>query len=395
MKIDEMLSREDFLEILRETLNNHYCGQGLKFELTKSRKNEKQVLVIYDKLNAIISTKPSSSVKEYLYTEYSVGGCLLYRLVVKWYIKLLLGTKGMFSYKVRVYVSSENVVDFSNWLIFPCSKKIRIFDFKRRTIEVISKSGFPVDSIKNEIEFRLKHHSSHIIPVVDYGINWYRELIINGKPLARIRNSWSQYLKVKGKSLEVLAKITEPYKKRVNSQEYKLKVINEIKNISSILFAEKKHLNDILYSILDSIEVSLEGFNESIITTLSHGDFHHGNIWIENTSKSIVIIDWETVTIRSEWYDVFTLYGGLREVGGIKDTLSKVFNQNSANLIDYIDNDQLAFKFMLVLLEDLYFRLTDAYRIPKKLRMGQLEAYIVELYSLLISRKFYPNPNRV
>lgn len=372
MKIDEMLQREDFFNILRRTLIVAFDTIDISIIDTNGKNVDGQFL-IYSKLNAIISGRHSKQVQQFLSTEYSVNGSLLRRIIVKAYIKFALITNGLISHKLKVYVNKVSPIDYSNILIYPCNKKIRVFYFDRGIVEVFLKEGFPAVSITHEIQNRLKYLSENIEPVIKHGETWYQEKIIEGKPLARISNKSIRYLQLKKKSLEVLRSITAPYQTLANSKNYKDQIIGDIIRTSDILFKDDVSVKNRIQKILGIIEDNISKFDEEITLTLSHGDFHHGNIWIENQTDRIVIIDWETADIRSEYYDVFTLFGGLREIDGIKKLFSKHAPEIGLFISTFRDrNENLAW---LVFLEDLQFRINDIQTVPVEIGLVEFVNY--------------------
>ena len=82
-----------------------------------------------------------------------------------------------------------------------------------------------------------------------------------------------------------------------------------------------------------------------------------GNIWIENITDKVFIIDWETAKLRSVWYDEFLLYEGLRMPWGLK----KLF-ELEPSLRKYV-----------VILEELLYRLEDACCLPNDIRRKTLD----------------------
>lgn len=364
MKIDEMLQREDFFKILLKTLIVAFDTSDISIKETDRNEIAAQFLV-FPKLNAIISKRHSRLVQQFLTSEYSGNGSVFRKVTVKTYIKFALSTNGLLSHNFKVYIDKNTPVDYANILIYPCNKKIRVFHFDKGIVEVFLKEGFPTVSIENEIQNRLKFLGDNIEPLIKYGENWYQEKIINGKPLARIPNKSTRYLQSKKKSLEVLQSIAAPYKTLTYSRDYIDKILSNIIRKSEYLFKDDVTIMTRLKKILGIINKNLCRFNESIALILSHGDFHHGNIWIEDQTDRIVIIDWETAEIRSEYYDVFTLYGGLREINGIKKLLSNS-NPEIWRLIS-TNQDQYKNLAWLVLLEDLQFRINDAVSLPPEI----------------------------
>jgi thiamine kinase-like enzyme len=376
MKIDEMLKREDFFEILLSTLNNHFDQYSFQLETPKTAEYI-NTLYVYDKLNAIVAKKPSKETKKFLKTEYTIKGSFFRKLIVKFYLEFSLSTFGILSNKQKVYISGTNQVDFSNILIYPCNKKIRFFNFEKHEVEVISKTGFPLTAIKKEIEFRTNHVNFHIEPIRNFGDNWYSERIIEGIPLARIQDP-IKYGYLKQDSLVKLRSITDAYRQIRNSIEYKDSLILQINKVSNELLANYPSINNLIETILCKLNGLLAEFNKEIILTLSHGDFHHGNIWIDNSTQKIIIIDWETTDTRTEWYDIFTLFGGLREVNGLQN-LIKHLNTNTIDFIDYSGHEHLQQIVTMVLLEDMMFRFNDFVTTPFEIGFHEFETYCIGL----------------
>ena len=49
----------------------------------------------------------------------------------------------------------------------------------------------------------------------------------------------------------------------------------------------------------------------NINLVLSHGDLQSGNIWVDKNGEAL-ILDWETHSLRSQWYDKLVLEKSLR-----------------------------------------------------------------------------------
>jgi hypothetical protein len=375
MKIDEMLIREDFNGILIETLNTHFLKIKSEIVITNSKQRNSNELLTYDKLNAIISRNPSKQVISYLNTEYTVGGALFRRLLIKAYLSVALHTKGILAKKFKFYLKGLEKNNINHILIYPCNKKIRIFNFIVNEIDVIAKVGFPKDAIKKEIEFRIKNISLHIEPIIDFGENWYRERIIDGTPLARIKNLSDKYIYFKKKSLELLYSITDSYKRIVKATDYVKETIKNINRRTETIIELVPSIKNTLVQIENILADKLSGFDIDITLTLSHGDFHHGNIWLEEKRNNIIIIDWETYDTRSEWYDVVTLYGGLRETNGINQLINNIFSSENQHLSLLIGKENIDRKLFLVLLEDILFRVDDLYSSPLEIGCIEFQVY--------------------
>lgn len=340
MKITYMRLREDFDSINKETLNSFYAHSDKETDL-----------FIYPELNAIVVRKPSKKVKRFLYTEFSVSGSILKRIAVWVYTRLLLNS---FGFLAGSKIRQKGDIG-SNTLIYPCNKKYRIFDFASNTVTVLTKSGFPNSAIKEEIDFRNEYKADFILPLRDFKENQYTEEIIDGIPLARIKNNKEENI---NKAYKIWREYGSNYDKEISPKEY-IEYINE--SLAGKFDTLKNVINDdAIRKLQDTIKELcsiITSFNSKITLTLSHGDLQPGNIWVENNTDKVYIIDWETVKMRSVWYDEFLLYKGLRMLGGLK----KLFELDSG-LCKYV-----------VILEELLYRIDDACCLPIDIRRKTID----------------------
>ncbi len=66
----------------------------------------------------------------------------------------------------------------------------------------------------------------------------------------------------------------------------------------------KSKLSNIINSIIDKL-CKINNKNSLITVSLTHGDFHEGNILYNEKKGEIILIDWEYSSIRCIWYDAF------------------------------------------------------------------------------------------
>lgn len=371
-----MIKRENFYSILINTLNQHYKEDDLCFTMSNDH-HIGTVLCVYNKLNAIISTDPSKEVIRYLKNEYSLNAFIIKRIAVNFYTEACFKSKGFFSKKIKLSTKHNISYDSTNLMIFPCNKKIRVFNFLSKTVDVLLKDNFPRSAMINEIKARNAHNSVHIKPILEYGDKWYREEIINGVPLARITNP-EKYHCFKKKAFDALVSIRKNHSLKKNVQLYINDLFQSIGKLMQITLIGKQMIIQRIYMIISILKNELSEFDSEITMNLSHGDFHHGNIWIENETSKIILIDWEAYDQRSEWYDLFVLYGGLRETEGLKRFLKKntSFPTELARLVDRNKFHHICF---LVLIEDLFFRLNDLKNNPPGVGIHEIDFYSKEL----------------
>ncbi len=331
MKIAEMLKREEFYKINAETLSSYYGGEG-----------ENTPLYVYPGLNAIVTKRPSKKVREYLLTEYGVRGNFLKRFAVRSYVRLCLASGGIMADRT-VTLPNKATADT---LIYPCNRKYRIFNFDSRTVDVQIKSGFPSEQLRHEIEFRTREGIPGFVPLlVSHCDSGYSENIIDGRPLARITDGFEKY---KQKAYNELSVYARQFDSVITGKEYSERMRAKIEGYGY----ECSRLTD-------NLCLAVSGIPE-IKITFSHGDLQAGNIWIENGTGKVYIIDWESWGMRSEFYDKAALFDGLRP----------------GNIENYFGKNIPVCEKAVVLLEDLVFQIEEYRSLPDGFGKEKLEDYI-------------------
>lgn len=342
MKISQMLEREDFYTINEETLKSFFGAND------KSR----EILYIYPRLNAIVSKKPSKKIVEYLLCEYSVRGSRVKQIAVRAYVLCCMKSFGILSSK-KCSIPKKNCSDL---LIYPCNKKYRIFDFEQNTVAVIGKYGFDNSDLQHEIEFRKRDDlPDFVLGFLSFNENGYKEKIIDGRPLARISENFEMF---RCRAYKLLQQYGLSKQKEISSKEYVATLKIEILRLLNQKESNKNKVEK-LVKLLTSL-IPEEG---KVMLTFSHGDLQPGNIWIENGTEKIYIIDWESWGMRSTWYDKATLFQKLRP----------------GDIQEYLSGRELDLESVVVLLEDLVFHLHELNSLPANFGEEQFEKYCDEI----------------
>ena len=345
MKISFMLKREDFYKINENTLGKYYQN-------AKSKKR----LYIYPELNAIVTARPSKAVRDYLYTEFRVNGSPLKRLLVRVYAGALLNSSGLLaskSLKIRTAAHADT-------LIYPCNKKYRVFDFRKNQVSVFGKDGFPTDDLQREIAFRTRHTADFIPGLLTHDACGYTEVIIDGCPVAR---SGARMKGLCDRAFSVWSDYVRRFTRSVPGAEYGQMLLRRIRELEDHAVKLGKQVDHaLLYAVVDDCLNVMCGDPAQIPISLSHGDLQPGNIWVENGTDKLYIIDWESWQERSVWYDRAVLYENLRTKDGITR---------------YVKNRDLI--HATVLLEDVLFRLTELTSLPLDYGCREFDDYITAL----------------
>jgi len=376
MKISEMLEREDFYTILEQTLSNHrHVIHATDAPIKVVPVGVGCSMFVNSRLNAILSIHPSKAVKDYLKTEYNVSGSLQRRLAVKGYLWTSINFINKFAHK-GIEVQFDKGANQDDILIYPCNKKIRLFDFNKGIVYSMLKFNFPSLYIDREIEFRLTHKESFIPQIEKTGNDYYSEKIINGVPLARI-NDLSFAESCKEKAYKLLMQLTKT-DEIVNAQQY----INSLKwNCLDQLKRKKIFLDS---SIIDCIYDSLLTVEptEQISLVISHGDLQPGNIWWDEDRKQIVIIDWETVKKRSRFYDHAALYYNLRREGTKQQVIERI--KNSSHIASYTPQCSPISIAKIVMAEELAYQTEELISFPGEIGIKEYNQVIEQFKTLKI-----------
>lgn len=355
MKFSDMLLREDFWKILEDTLNANSQNLGINGEVRVVDKGVNCTLYANAQLNAIMSKNPSKAVRDYLKTEYTVSGNVLRKMMVKGYLWASTHLVSRFAQK-GIQVQFDEGIDTDDILIYPCNKKIRIFDFKHGLVHTVLKKKFPDIYIARETEFRQTHHEDFVPQIQKTGVNYYSEKIINGRPLARIYDA-AFVERCQNQAFQNLISLT-PTDNQVNAKEYveslKATCLEQLKTKES--FSDSKTV-EYLFNWFSEVDDK-----EFLSLVVSHGDFQPGNIWYDDDNKKVVIIDWETVKMRSRFYDHAALYYNLRRSGMLQNVVDSI--KASSHIASFTPQCSATSIAKVVLAEELAYQTEELISFP-------------------------------
>lgn len=354
MKIRSMLLREDFYRINNDTLTKYFSSHD---------SSKTKVLYVYSHLNAIVTRCPAKAVKRFLYTEYQISGTLWRKIAVWIYTRIALNSFGLLSSK-RIRLSGSEFISNSK-LIYPCNRKYRIFDFSSGIVDVVLKAGFPDATIRREIEFRTKKIPEFIPPLIYYNLTGYSEYIIDGVPLIRIHEGREKYC---DEAMRIWRAFTDQFDKNIKVNEY-IKIIQERLD-EKVNELKKGCMRDDLSDCIMTLAKVSTSFEDSMITvTKSHGDMQQGNLWVENRTNKIYIIDWESYGWRIKSYDNATFWGGIR---------------NPHGMVNFIRNyDILEYEKYIICLEDILYHIDEMMSLPDNFGVSSFNEYIKEVKQCL------------
>lgn len=381
MGIKDLLTREDFYKILRDTILDYarvVYQKDIKCEYDPFEESE--AWSINAMLGFVARTPVPKGVRTYMKSEYNVRGSIVKNLIGKIAVDVISAFPSIGTTK-KVYVSKG--VFAPSFFIIPQNRSIRFYDYERMTVDCIIKAGFTSKYFNNQIDFRTKYSYDFLNPMLASGDGWFREKVLLGHPLVRTTD---ELLFEKGTEkalvyLKVLAKDTlewvavEPYVEAMKEDAIR----------KTALAKEKKGIQGAkaTLKLLDIAVQLTQTITTDIPTCISHGDFQSGNIWIEPSGRTLVY-DWETAGRRSIWYDSATLCYSLRRAFGWESMAGDTSDEGLMKCVpDGIDArmDRRGIIGVL-LLEDILFYLDDMLELPNDWGRDSFDSFIARLQTL-------------
>lgn len=351
MKFKEFFKREDPYKVLTCT------NLSIDSEFVRPHK-----LNTFSEINIISDSLAEEPLRHFLKNEYvnhrrGIERILSYLYV--FYVAPLISK--LFYPKALLNICS----DVQRFFVIYCNQRIRLFDLDRKKILIFLKHGYSKSSFKHELSLRQTHFHPIMVPFEKKSDHMYEEPMLSGRPLARINATSKEY-----------------------SSAYFL-AFSDYDNFQTKAM-EHHSIKDYISKLQDQIlELGFEGNNiiqnwfqglvfkssdTQIDVSISHGDLHHGNIWLCN-EKSI-IIDWESIDFRAVVYDQFFLLNTIRPNyvidGNYIDTRKEFINKRAQRFSRNISLECDGIRSILIL-EDFRYRLREISKLPKIRRSIEIE----------------------
>lgn len=367
MNIKGMVQREDFYAINEKTLKKYYKAvYGRDIEVKTKGYSLFNRIVIYPNIGTEMTRFPGKKVRKYLLNEYNIRNNPVKYIIAKTYVFScffsfgLLGGKGL-------EISDRTLFD-NNTAVIPANRKIRIYNFASGTVDAVIKDSFTNKYFVNELGFRLNNKYDFILPVKEYGDDWYREDILEGQALARISEPdiYEKGEKDALASIGIVATATLEYTDAVQYANELLAEITDKIRIAAI----QKHITcgDAVIDIAKAACTQAVLLNAPLPTVLSHGDLQAGNIWVDKAKGKTYLLDWETNERRSIWYDCATLLLSTRRANKLKEMMEncETVAVKTAVLANDSRKDYAMPSVMgIITLEDILFYLDDMLELPR------------------------------
>lgn len=379
MGFQALLTREDYYGILKDTLQRYYTQRyGNGIEVGYEPKSGAVELIMNPRLGMIFQPCPPRQPRKYLYRSYNIRGNVVKNIAAKAFVFLSTHSRNLFTMPQKLYVYPADMVKRDTMICY-LNRSIRIFDFDEGKTVSIQKETFTSKFFRNQLQFRKDNNYDYIPAITAYGENWFEENILKGKSLARETDK-EKFMAGEHQALTSILQLANETREFADSKAYITEVIEGCRQYLTGAKETKgiKTINEATnyLELLSTVLVQAPG---KLPLAESHGDLQAGNIWLEG--EKAWIIDWETHTKRSIWFDVTTLVFGTRYYGGIRMLTSKLKEEGLKETMlhgqqcDWNARSMVA----LFLLEDLFFYLEDMMELPGQGGRGSFDIYMNEL----------------
>ena len=365
MVISQMVKREDFYNILNNTVSAYYRDvYGKEVCLSYEKADGCDKLYVNEQFGFIAPFPAPKGLKTFLLGEYNIRGSAVKRIVGKAAALSVSKFPWLETGKGRKAYLPKGVLK-RNTFIYPQNRSVRFFDYDSMTVDCIIKNGFTDRFFKNQLAFRKETDYDFVLGLVDSGDNWFREKILLGHPLARVTNQ-TVYDKAITDAMDGIKKLCADTKKYISAESYAETLRQKTDSLISAAKERKKiDTYGITVKMIDDAIEKIKISSFDIPMCKSHGDLQSGNIWVDLNQKTW-IYDWETVAFRSVWYDSAVLNYSIRRAYGWQALLGEK-TPHKMLMCDERKNytaEEYEIIKSVVLVEDFIFYLEDMLELP-------------------------------
>lgn len=346
MRIDLLLQREPFGQILEQTLARFWAGQhGRKYAVRwqqgaslsemlrpralRSKGSQPWLANVY--LNAIFTADAAPAVFDPLRRDYSRSPVWWKRPLQRTYVSLASSRRGARWLAQAALRVIPEVPGARHQVIVAGNHKIRLLDHETGLAYGILKAGFEPGFMQRELATRREAADCHlpVPPLVSVAADqtWFSERFVSGTPLNRlIRPSQAQAAALKAARqlhrflLHTRAEVDrQAYVRQLQAQIETLIERNPLLSatLGQTVLAQTKALVD---------QLAGDGKNGCDLTTaLTHGDFQPANILVNR--HGVWLIDWEYSGRRQAGYDALVLALAARLPHGLAGRLRAFVEQ--------------------------------------------------------------------
>lgn len=392
MKIELLLEREPFWEILFSTLDSYYQNTDNKkrnFNLRNKKVKDlfnRNIFLVNSKLNIIFNPHVDKNIFSQTKKEFSYHPNRLKCWIQTVYVNLATTFPFSIMFADDILEIKPLIPHSHDILILGGNNRLRIIDLKSNIMIVILKEGFSRYFFDNEVLLRENLLDLDIPKFIssDSANSFFTEEIISGTPINRLHSNQSSQ-KALEQAILNLRKMYDQTIETITLAKYTSQLQNEVNElISNNVFTsiEKRVLR-----VCDQL-LSFKQNNSVVNLAMTHGDFQAANILLDK--ENIWLIDWENAKKRSANYDTLTFVLNARMLGQFYSTFL-MFSQQGKNdqyglfekHLSYLDDNDTDLMLRIFLVENLIFSLQQNYNESFYTLDSYLIAYVEVLEKII------------
>ena len=378
MGFNALFGREDVLDILQKTLYDYYenCYPAQQVYIGYKKREGAAEFFLIPRVGMIIQARPACEIRKQFYSSYNIRGNLFKNIAAKLLVFASLHFPNLWAIKQRLYVWPADLVNLKTIFSYG-NRSVRIYDYANNETVCIQKKGFTDKFFQNQLQFRMNNRYLFIPSIKQSGENWFKEEIHKGSILERITDE-NQYKDAQTEALSYMEQLQKDTLLEVSAKTY---VENLCERLKTMLEAtvQRKNTSYHGYAVeyLAQLKNYLNVLPETMPSVISHKDLQGGNILV--THEKLWIIDWETQSRGSRWFDAITMLYKTRYHGGIRRLTQDVQVNALSQRIGETGTWSAKQIFAIFLLEDLEFYLEDMLELPGAAGSATFDRYMAEI----------------
>lgn len=323
MRVSELEAREDHANIMVVTLTGaieqHF---GVPVSVSEEPTLGAQPWYLQRLLSVYFSGPLNRRVRRFLADSFRYTD-VPWRAAAQWMFGTVLASKAGLALSAPPTFWVSPPVPAEDFLVIPGNRRIRLLDFGSKTATAWLKAGYASKDLRNEIQVRRLGVAGPFPTVFDVDVDgrWFKERLIDGRPLARY-SSKATRRKKEVEALSALHEWLDAFRTETISADSYVRSLHD--RVRRKVFDLTVRYGGAPIITLDELAELREGAAKvgKLRLSRTHGDFQPGNILIEKSTENVFIIDWEYSSTRSFYYD-YMVYGLMaRSSAGLAERLS-------------------------------------------------------------------------
>lgn len=379
MRIDELLEREPFAEILCETLRRGWSTQhGTTFDV-RPGDAVGQEWRMQPLLNAFCTRDVSAAPRQFLRDGFRTTP-VARRAPAQWMLGTMLATPlGLRMTERPGFTVAPALPGAGHLLVVPGNRRVRVFDFSTGLVRVMGKPGYGAECIATEVALRTAGNAPLCPPLTAAGgdSSWFEERILDGYALPRCPRSLNP-ARAAASASTALTRWSAATRRAVDANAH-IDALEQDLNTALALLASRfpDAMKSQRLQWLPALAKAARSVPRHVVAA-SHGDFQPGNIIVSRDGSRVWIIDWEHAGARTESYDAYVLTLRSRSSCGLAARLRDAVARRD-QVLPFADASAWRAQLACWILEDLKWFASESLQAPLVAPSAGFMQYLSEL----------------